>query len=125
MTDRSELAERLMCFDEKTNCLIYLSGPERDLIIAALRALALPSESELSRLRAEKDKLVEALAQALANCGAALRAPALPSEEEIARVIIRTCEDVGENEDEFCSDRMAVASARAVLALFAKSKGCT
>jgi hypothetical protein len=79
---------------------------------------------EIFRLRAEKDKLVEALAQALANCGA-LRSPALPSEEEIARVIIRTCEDVGENEDEFCSDRMALASARAVLTLIAKSKGCT
>jgi ribose 1,5-bisphosphokinase PhnN len=85
MTDRSELAERLMCFDEKTNCLICLSGPERDLIIAALRS------SEL------------------------------PSEEEIARVIVRTCEDVGENEDEFCSDRMALASARAVLALLGKT----
>ena len=83
MTDRSELVERLMCFDEKTNCLICLSGPERDLIIAALRVPALSSESELSRLRAEKDKLVEALAQALANCGAALRALALPSEEQI------------------------------------------
>ena len=68
---------------------------------------------EIFRLRAENEKL-------RADC-----APVLPSVEEIARVIIRTCEDVGENEDEFCSDRMAVASARAVLALFAKSKGCT
>ena len=69
---------------------------------------------EISLLRAENEKL-----------RAALRASALPSEEDIARVIVRTCEDVGENEDEFCSDRMALASARAVLTLIAKSKGCT
>ena len=47
MTDRSELVERLVRIDATTHCLICLSGPERDLIVAALRAPALPSEEEM------------------------------------------------------------------------------
>ena len=94
------------------NDILEILRDEKYLGQEGMRNLA---AEEISLLRADKDKLVEALAQALANCS--LGTPALPSEEEIARVIVRTCEDVGENEDEFCSDRMAMASARAVLAL--------
>ena len=90
-------------------------------------------EFELSRLRAEKDKLVEALALALANCGA-LRSPVLPSEEEIARIICGTCDVTRTNDGTFEQKYVCevvidcdccMAKARAVLALLARSKGCT
>jgi hypothetical protein len=86
MTDRSELVERLVRIDATTHCLICLSGPERDLIVAALRAPALPSEEEIRR----------AFENGYASPGS------------IGDHKIRTEEGL-----------------RAVLALVAKSKGCT
>ena len=68
------------------NDILEILRDEKYLGQEGMRNLA---AEEISLLRADKDKLVEALAQALANCGA-LRSPALPSEEEIARAICKS-----------------------------------
>ena len=94
MNERSALANRIEC----SLYLGTLTGRDRDIILDALRA------------------------------------PALPSEETIARIICGTCDVTRTNDGTFEQKYVCdvvidcdccMAKARTLLALFAKSKGCT